>query len=386
MKICIIDQGELYGGAERFTIDLIKYTSKSKVDFTVLFDENADSHYKKDLEEIPYLKKFAVPLPSMSPSILSSYPKALISSAKIKSVIKKVDPDVLQSNTIRAHVVGSMAAKSLGIPLVWVMHDFTFPEKYLKKFVDVPAKIICVSEAVKQHLLTICPAIDPEKLVIIPNGVHSERSKSEEPYTNILDIDGDSFSFDSKKRYVGLIGRIDTWKGQDIFLRTIDILQHEYRQHENVEYCIIGDVTQTAPEKLAYYQDLRNYVKEHNINNVHFLGHKESLRILKNLCILVHASTEKEPFGRTIIEAFSVGVPVIATKIGGPAEIISYGVNGLLCEPKDPQDLAQKISLLLEDNHLCETLKMNGKKDVRAKYHIEKVVEAFYALWCNIKK
>lgn len=386
MKVCIVDQGDIFGGAERFTLDIIRYTSKSKVDFHLIHDEAADPAYLREIEDISFMKRDAISMASISPQHLISYPRAFFASNQLKSRLKKIRPDIVQSNTVRTHCLASFAVKGLGIPLVWVLHDFTFPEKFLLRYVDVPVRIVCVSEAVKSYYQAMLPKEVHDKFVVVPNGVHPDKIKNAEAYTMVRDIDGEEFTFEKHRRYIGLIGRIDSWKGQDIFLRTVDILHKEYPQHQDVTYLVIGGVTATSAERIAYYDELRQFQKEKHLTDVHFLGAQDAAKILHNLDVLIHASTDAEPFGRTIIEAFSAGVPVIASRLGAPEEIIEYGSSGLLFEARNPQDLAQKISLLLEDNHLSETLKMNGKKVVRARYHIEKVVEQFYALWCSIQK
>jgi len=381
MHIAIIDQGEIFGGAEAFTLDLLRYTSKNKVQFTVLHDHEAASQYKEELDLIPFITKQEIYLPSSSPKFFASYVKAMKSSNELKKELKKLQPDLIQTNTVRAHAIGAYAAKSMGIPLVWVMHDMTFPPKFLKKFAHIPAKIVCVSEVVKQYVLQHVPDLREGCIEIIPNGVHPEKITAGRPLKTCQDLDGKEFSFQEGVRYVGLIGRIDTWKGQDVLLQAVNILHREYPQHESIEYLIIGNVTTTSEERQQYYRKLREYQANNYLRDVHFLGHQDARGVLKNLDILVHASTEPEPFGRTIIEAFAAGVPVIASKCGAPQDIVRYGYNGLLFEPRNAQDLAQKISLLLEDNHLVETVKMNAKKEVRAKYHVERVVDSFYDIW-----
>ncbi len=384
MKLCIIDQGEVMGGAELFTIDLLRYTSKSRVTFHVLHDKEAQHSYLKELDDIPFVKHAGISLPSMNPGRILSYGRAYMASKQIASYCKKHTIDCIQSNTVRSHVISSIAAEKTGIPLVWVLHDFTFPKKYLRRFAHVPQFIVCVSEAVRQFVLDEVPGIDAKKVVVIPNGVQTEKVRKSKPLEIHEDVDGTPFSFKEGVRYIGLIGRIDTWKGQDIFLKAIRILQKEYPQHKDVEYLIIGDTTTTSEERIAFGEQIKAYVRDNNLDMVHFLGRQPCYEVLHRLFALVHASTEPEPFGRTIIEAFAAGVPVIASKLGAPEHIISYGQTGLLFEPRNPQDLAQKISILLEDNHLVETLRMQASKEVRAKYHMEKVVEAFGDLWSRI--
>lgn len=75
-----------------------------------------------------------------------------------------------------------------------------------------------------------------------------------------------------------------------------------------------------------------------------------------------------EPFGLTVLEASACGVPVVATKQGGPSEIITHGLDGLLIDPKDPKDIAKKIKLLIKHKDLYNLISKNAIKMVKQKY------------------
>src|SRR6056297_594555 len=75
-----------------------------------------------------------------------------------------------------------------------------------------------------------------------------------------------------------------------------------------------------------------------------------------------------EPFGLTLIEAAASGLPIIATRDGGPRDIISNCDNGFLIDPLDPQEIAEKLLLLLEDNDLWQSFSQQGLKGVREHY------------------
>lgn len=370
------------GGAESFTLDLLRTVSKSQWDMMLLFHKHPDPRYKAAAEQISFIERRQINIPSLDQRQMRSYIQTFRTSVAVVRALKHANVDILQTNTIRAHIVGSLAARFLGLPLVWVMHDCTFPPDLLQKLIRYPAKIICVSEYVRDYVITHGGVEASIKSVVIPNGVALDDlvvdARSFRPLT---DADGRPFTFLPHYRYVGLIGRIDTWKGQDVFLEAVDILNREYPQHQNVQYLVIGDVTATSPERLAFYERLRETARQRNLGNLVFLGRQDIQQVLPRLDILVHASTEPEPFGRTIIEAWAYGVPVIATKIGAPGSFVTYGKTGLLVEPKEPKDLAQKISLLLEDHHLADTLKMNGKKEVRAQYDLTRIIDRFAEIW-----
>lgn len=386
MNICILDQGEIFGGAEGFALDLLRSVSKSQWNMTLLYHKNAHPEYLARAEGIGFIQRAAVSLPSLDHHRFGSYLQTLKSAHAVARELRRRKVDILQTNTNRAHAVGALAAHYAGIPLIWVVHDTTFPLDVLKKLVGYPTKIVCVSEYVRDFVVEHGGVEAAIKTVIIPNGMDLDAVASATPSLRPLtDIDGKSFSFLPHHRYVGLVGRIDTWKGQDVFLEAAHILNTEYPQHGGVEYVLVGDVTATSEERVRFYDQLRETVRSRGLSNVTFLGRQDMGQIFPSLDVLVHASTEPEPFGRTIIEAWAYGVPVVATRLGAPASFVTYGKTGLLVDPKDAKDLAQKISLLLEDHHLAETLKVNGRKEVRARYDLVRVIDMFAELWEETK-
>jgi len=100
----------------------------------------------------------------------------------------------------------------------------------------------------------------------------------------------------------------------------------------------------------AYLASLHDLVEELSLGDrVRFLGEREDVpEILRALDVLLVPSWE-EPFGRVVIEAMAMCTPVLATAIGGPTEVISDGVDGLLLPPRDPARWAEAIRLLLAD-------------------------------------
>ena len=131
-----------------------------------------------------------------------------------------------------------------------------------------------------------------------------------------------------------MVGNIVEWKGQHIFIDS-----YKYLKSKNVKYFIAGNI-----HDQKYFNSFSNKFDK---NKITFLGLMS--QIIKNLYkydILVHASQTPEPFGRTIIEAMSVGVPVIASDAGGPKEIITDMEDGLLLSVNQQKTYLQKSNCL----------------------------------------
>jgi glycosyltransferase involved in cell wall biosynthesis len=77
--------------------------------------------------------------------------------------------------------------------------------------------------------------------------------------------------------------------------------------------------------------------------------------------VVVHASIRPEPFGMVLIEGMLMGKPVVASKAGGPLDIVIDGETGFLVEPADPRSMAESILLLLQEPQLRESMGSKGR-------------------------
>jgi glycosyltransferase involved in cell wall biosynthesis len=176
---------------------------------------------------------------------------------------------------------------------------------------------------------------------------------------------------------VGIVGRLAPWKGQHIFLEAV---AHVSRKHPNVQARIIGSALFGEGQ---YQHSLRRQVDELGIaERVEFIGFSDDVaQELARLTVVVHASTVPEPFGQVVVEAMACGVPVVASAAGGPAEIITHAIDGLLVAPGDAGALADAIAELFEDGDLRTRLTEAGAVKAQ-RYRPERIaaeVEAVYA-------
>ena len=123
-------------------------------------------------------------------------------------------------------------------------------------------------------------------------------------------------------------------------------------------------------------RELEAFIQEKGLTQyVTFHGKVPQDELIKNYdCsdIMLIPSLWKEPFGLVVAEAMARGLPVIASNIGGPTEIITRGVDGLLVEPGDERALVSAISQLLDDPAMCKRLAQAARATVRERFMIEK--------------
>lgn len=161
------------------------------------------------------------------------------------------------------------------------------------------------------------------------------------------------------------IGRLIGWKGQRVLLQAVPIV---LRKFPRAQFVLVGD----GPDRIA----LERFAAELGIGNqVRFPGMVADVRpLLAAADIIVLPSISPEPFGRTVIEAMAMEKPVIATAMGGPAEIITPLVDGLLVKPDDPALLAEKIISLAENRDAARELGRRARKTVAARFDARRTV------------
>jgi len=181
----------------------------------------------------------------------------------------------------------------------------------------------------------------------------------------------------NKEFVIGVIGRITPIKGQIYFLKAMARI---LRSAPYVKGWIVGSVSQG---KDNYMEELEVWTRRLGLSEaVSFLGNRRDVpEVLRGLDALVMPSIAEESFGRVVIEAQAVGVPVIASRVGGVVEIIEDGRDGLLVFPKDDEAIAQAALKLIHDPALAARLAEAGRKKVEEKYSLEKMASDTLAVY-----
>jgi glycosyltransferase involved in cell wall biosynthesis len=175
---------------------------------------------------------------------------------------------------------------------------------------------------------------------------------------------------------IGLVGRISPWKGQELFLRAFARAFPDGTEQAR----LVGGALFGEEDLVASLEDLSAALGI--TDRVTFVGHVRDVPAeLAKLDILVHASTIPEPFGQVVVEAMAAGVPVVAADAGGPSEVVTDGVDGLLYPMGDVDALAERLGQLASDPTLRAELVAQGHRTVSL-YGPERMaaeVQAVYA-------
>ena len=170
---------------------------------------------------------------------------------------------------------------------------------------------------------------------------------------------------------VTMVGNIRPWKGQHIALAAMARIPRLKRR--NIQLIIVGA---GAVGDSGYEKQLHDQIERDSLaDNVRFLGHRDDVPDLMAASdVVVHASTQPEPFGLVVVEAMALGRAVIASSLGGPAEILDRD-SGLTFSPERPEDLAEHLSALSAKPERRRALGAAGLARAK-KFSIASTVEA----------
>ncbi len=164
---------------------------------------------------------------------------------------------------------------------------------------------------------------------------------------------------------VGVFGRLQEWKGQDVFVKAAHLVA---QRRSGVRFVIVGgSVFGLEPE---FFEGLKRDVEAFGLGDrLTFTGFRNDVPRLMAACdIVCHTTRVPEPFGLVVVEAMMLSRPVIATAGGGPSEIIQSEAQGMLVPPDDPPALAKAIVDLIDDPPRRVSMGAQGRERVRANF------------------
>jgi len=186
------------------------------------------------------------------------------------------------------------------------------------------------------------------------------------------------------KKLILLPGRLTSWKGQEMFIESLNLANKEL-QDQNFYAIILG----SDQGRNVYKKKLLRLVEQYRLNNqvkfVDYCKHMPSAYKISN--IVVSSSIEPEAFGRISVEAQSMEKPIIASNIGGSKETIINDKTGFLFDAGNSISLSKKIVEVLQlDETTLKSLGNEGRKNVIKKFNIEKMCISTYSEYKKLIK
>jgi glycosyltransferase involved in cell wall biosynthesis len=297
-----------------------------------------------------------------SMATIALVPAVAAYAARLARLARAQRIDVIHTNSLKAFVYGALAGRIAGLPVVAHLRDDLGHLDAGAVGAVVGSMVRRLPDAVvgcSSYVLTAARTAPPRSHVVytgIPSGDVASRA-----------------IWRSGRPTIGMVARIAPWKGQHLFLEAAAAVA---ARRPDARFRIIG-----APMfgEEGYLLDLRSLAAAEPLaGRVEFTGFVANPRSeYERLTVAVAASVAPEPFGNVIIEAMARGLPVVAPAEGGPAEILTDGVDGLLVPPRDPPALAAAILRLIDSPRSAAALADQALRTTAARFTLEANAERF---------
>ena len=295
---------------------------------------------------------------------------------RLRDVLRDIRPDVLHTNGLKAHVAGVRAAGSRRA-VVWHLHDYLGSRRVttalLRRHLGGCSAMIANSASVARDAERALGATVP--LRVVHNAVDLETFA---PAGAVANLDGLSTlpPAPTGTIRVGLVATFSKWKGHEVFLHALASLPREV----TVRGYIIGAPLYDTVGSQYSREELEALARQLGVT-VGFPGFIEPAPAFRALDIVVHASTDPEPFGLAIAEAMACGRAVITTASGGSAELITPDTDAIVHRPGDVAGLCAAIASLAGNPALRAQLGARARASALTRFDPRRLVAEILAVY-----
>ena len=209
------------------------------------------------------------------------------------------------------------------------------------------------------------------KLLVIFRGINANYFNPQKISLSKIEKFSKKNSIDRNKFIILLPGRLSFWKGQKIFIEALKLLS-EQNNNQPFEGIIIGD----DQGRSVYKKQLIALVERYRLKKIiKFIDHCDEMPVAYKIANLVcSCSSEPEAFGRVSVEAQSMGIPIVASDIGGSTETIVKDKTGFLFKSGDSNALTNAIIMVMQkDYNSLKSIGFEGRKNILKKFDVDKM-------------
>ena len=281
-------------------------------------------------------------------------------------------PQLVHANSLSMSRLAGPVVQRLGLPGLGHLRDIVGLSGQAIKDLNAWDRLLAVSDATRQF--HIAQRLDADRCHVAYNGVDLE-TFCPRPPSGWLQRE---LGLPAEALIVGSIGQLVIRKGHDLLAAAAAQLAPAWPQ---VHYVFVGECPSQKAESQAHFQALQAaFHREPLTGRGHFIGPRADVpRLLNELTLLVHPARQ-EPLGRVLLEAAAAGLPVVATAVGGTAEIFpEASQSALLVPPNDPAALAAAIDQLLADPELRQRLAKQARQRAETAFARQLAAETLVA-------
>lgn len=362
-----------YGGAETGCYDIAHYLNENNCKSYIITSGGELTKFINKKK----VKLIRLPVQSKNPIIM------LFNAIAISLIILFCNINIVHARSRAPAWSCFLATKITGRKFVTTFHGtYNFNSKIKKLYNSVMVRsdlIIAGSNFIFSHINENYSEYlnSNKKFLVIFRGINTDYFDS----STTLEKDEDnlfrSWELQVGKKIILFPGRLTSWKGQEMFLESINKVNIQLG-HDAFIAVILG----SDQGRELYKKKLIRLVEQHRLTNqVKFIEHCKNMPVAYKISnFVVSASIEPESFGRISVEAQSMQKPILASNIGGSKETIIDNKTGILFESGNSEEMAEKIIELLNlDESTLNQMGIEGRKNVINKFNVEKMCFSTYS-------
>ena len=362
-----------YGGAETGCFDIAHYLFENNCSSFLITNGGPLTKFINK-KKVKYIR---LPVNSKNPIIM------LLNTILISVIVFFYNIDIIHARSRAPAWSCFLAPKITRKKFVTTFHGtYNFKSKIKKFYNSVMLRsdlVIAGSNFIFSHIKENYKEYlnNSKKFLVIFRGINIDYFDASTIFTEDEDKLFKSWNLEVEKKTILLPGRITEWKGHEMFIGAMNKINIQLG-HKSFKAVILG----SDQGRDLYKKKLIRLVEQYRMNDqIKFVDHCENMPLAYKISdLIVSTSIEPEAFGRIAVEAQSMEKPIIASNLGGSKETIVNNKTGILFDAGDSDDLSKKIIEFFNfDKSTIEQMGKEGRKNVSAKFNVEKMCFSTYS-------
>ncbi len=316
--------------------------------------------------------------------LLAALPSVISYRRQLRRVIRQLSPDVIHTNGFKMHVLGALA-KPQGTPIIWHIHDYVQSRPVMARLLRRLAKRCAVAITNSKSVAEDVRAVCGERLTLrtLYNGIDLNTFSPDGPELDLDALSGLPPAAPGTVR-VGLLATLARWKGHATFLRAMALVPENLpvRGYITTGQLYRTDGSQSSQAEIEKLIETLSLSRRIGLTG--FVDRPASA--MRALDVVVHASTEPEPFGLVIIEGMACGKAVITSHAGGATELVEEKINALTHQPGDVKALARAIVALTTDARLRARLGAAGRLTAEQRFDRTRLATELIPIYQEVRR
>ena len=362
-----------YGGAETGCFDIAHYLFENNCSSFLITNGGPLTKFINK-KKVKYIR---LPVNSKNPIIM------LLNTILISVIVFFYNIDIIHARSRAPAWSCFLASRITRKKFVTTFHGtYNFKSKIKKFYNSIMLRsdlIIAGSNFIFSHIKENYKEYlnNSKKFLVIFRGINIDYFDASTTFTEDEDKLFKSWNLEVEKKTILLPGRITEWKGHEMFIEAMNKINIQLG-HKSFKAVILG----SDQGRDLYKKKLIRLVEQYRMNDqIKFVDHCENMPLAYKISdLIVSTSIEPEAFGRIAVEAQSMEKPIIASNLGGSKETIVNNKTGILFDAGDSDDLSKKIIEFFNfDKSTIEQMGKEGRKNVSAKFNVEKMCFSTYS-------